>query len=127
MVTPTLFLASLFMFALDHPLTRRTMTVHETQVLPEGFTSRGAAFSDTMLNLRLALTQTDPDGMIQSLMDISTPGNALYGRQFTKEEVQNHSQTNVLHAYQLWKFPGCSLRGAEARDGASCSNLVKRE
>ncbi|KAF7797928.1 hypothetical protein EIP86_009135 [Pleurotus ostreatoroseus] len=80
------------------------MTVHEAQVLPEGFTSRGAAFSDTMLNLRLALAQTDPDGMIQSLMDISTPGNALYGRQFTKEEVAAFvaPKPETVQAVQTW-------------------------
>ena len=98
MVASTLFFASLVAFALGNPLTRRAMTVHETQVLPEGFSSRGAASPDTMLNLRLALAQTDPDGMIQSLMDISTPGNALYGRQFTKEEVRHYIRNNAFCA-----------------------------
>ena len=43
MVASPLFFASLVALALGNPLTRRAMTVHETQVLPEGFSSRGAA------------------------------------------------------------------------------------
>ena len=99
MVASTLFLASLLALTLGKPLTRRAMIVHETQVLPEGFTSRGAASPDTMLNLRLALAQTNPDGLVQSLMDVSTPGNALYGQHLTKEEVRTRFQIHVPCKY----------------------------
>ena len=88
MVVAILFLASLVALALGDAPARRAMVVHETQMLPEGFTSRGAALPGTMLNLRIALAQTDPDGLIASLMDVSTPGNALYGQHLTKEEVR---------------------------------------
>ena len=71
--------------------------VHEALVAaPQGFTNVGPASPDQTLTLRLALAQTDPDGMIQSLMDISTPGNALYGRQFTKEEVRHYIRNNAF-------------------------------
>lgn len=88
MVAAILLLASLVGLALGNAPARRAMVVHETQTLPDGFTSRGAALPETMLNLRIALAQSDPDGLINSLMDVSTPGNALYGQHLTKEEVR---------------------------------------
>ena len=87
MVASGLLFASLFALALANPLTRRAMKVHETQVTPEGFVQKSAAAPDTVLNMRIALTQRDRDGLINALMDVSTPGNALYGQHLTKEEV----------------------------------------
>lgn len=113
MVASTLFLASLVALALGNPLTRRAMTVHETQVLPEGFSARGAAAPETMLNLRIALAQNDPDGLIASLMDVSTPGNALYGQHLTKEEVRVFSIINEP-VFEIADLLGGSLRCAEA-------------
>ena len=88
MVASGLFFASLFALALGNPLTRRSMKVHETQVVPEGFSQQGAASADTVLNMRIALTQSDRDGLIKALMDVSTPGNALHGQHLSKEEVR---------------------------------------
>lgn len=82
-----LLFASLFLLALGTTPTRRPMKVHETQVLPRGFSQHGTASVDTILNMRIALTQSDRDGLIKALMDVSTPGNALYGQHLTKEEV----------------------------------------
>lgn len=88
MLSSIWFLASFAALTLGHAPARRAMVVHETQVLPEGFSAQGPASPETMLNLRIALAQSDPDGLITSLMDVSTPGNALYGQYFTKEEVR---------------------------------------
>jgi hypothetical protein len=88
MVARGLFLASLFALALGNPLARRAMQVHETRdEIPEGFVQQGPAAPDTVLNLRIALRQSDPQGLEDKLMAVSTPGNELYGQHLTKEEV----------------------------------------
>ena len=122
--------ASLVALALGNPLTRRAMTVHETQVLPEGFSSRGAASPDTMLNLRLALAQTNPDGLVQSLMDVSTPGNALYGQHLTKEQVcrpalrRPHEKLTILACDTV---VGRDLCGANAGDHGRRERVAQGE
>jgi tripeptidyl-peptidase I len=71
------------------PSTYRTMIVHESrQVAPAGFTLTKAAPSDTILNLRIALKESDPDGLKAALMDVSSPGSAKYGHHLSKEEVR---------------------------------------
>ena len=88
MVATGLFLASLFALALGNPLVQRAMKVHESRPdVPEGFTKQSAAAADTPLKLRIALKQSDPQGLEKALMDVSTPGNALYGQHLSKEEV----------------------------------------
>ena len=126
MVASALFLASLVALALGNMPARRAMVVHEAQVLPEGFSSRGAASPETMLNLRIALAQSDPDGLIASLMDVSTPGNALYGQHLTKEEVRVFSIINE-HVFEIGDLLGGSLRCAEARYRSGRAGLVEGE
>ena len=88
MVAIGLFLVSLFAVALANPLARRAMKVHETRdEIPEGFVQQGPASSDTVLNFRIGLKQSDPSGLEAKLMEVSTPGNKLYGQHLTKEEV----------------------------------------
>lgn len=89
MVAKGLFFASLFALALANPLSRRTMAVHEQRdEVPEGFVKQGPASADTVLNLRIALKQTDPAGLEDRLMAVSTPGSLVYGQHLTKEEVR---------------------------------------
>lgn len=88
MVAAHLVLASLVALAMGNPLTRRAMVVHETQELPVGFSQHTAASADTILNMRIALVPNNRDGLIDALMDVSTPGNALHGQHLTKEEVR---------------------------------------
>lgn len=66
---------------------RRAMAVHEQRELPAYFTSAGAPSSDTPINLKIALTASDRDGLEQTLWDVSTPGSALYGQHLSFEEV----------------------------------------
>lgn len=88
MVASHLFFVSLLAFALGNPHGRRSMTVHESRSdIPEGFTKQGPASPDTVLNMRIALKQGNPAGLEQALMDVSTPGSALYGQHLSKEEV----------------------------------------
>ena len=83
-----IFLVSLLASVLGHPFARRSMKVHETQVFPQGFSQQGPASADTLLNMRIALTPSNREGLLKSVMDVSTPGNALYGKHLTKEEVR---------------------------------------
>ena len=88
MVASGFLLISLFAIALANPFSRRAVQVLETQVMPEGFSQQGPAPSDQVLNMRLALTQNNRNGLIQALMDVSEPTSALYGQYLTKEEVR---------------------------------------
>lgn len=89
MVASHLFLVSLFGLVLGTPLsgTRRAMVIHEKQDLPSGFSIVGPASPDTVLNMRVSLTPPDRDGLINALMDVSTPSSASYGEHLTKEQV----------------------------------------
>ena len=83
-----LLFASLFMLALGNPLGRRDMIVHESRTdVPEGFSRQEPASPDTVLSMRISLKQSDPAGLEKALMDVSTPGNALYGQHLSKQEV----------------------------------------
>ena len=83
-----LLFASLFMLALGNPLGRRDMIVHESRTdVPEGFSRQGPASPDTVLNMRISLKQSDPVGLEKTLLDVSTPGNALYGQHLSKKQV----------------------------------------
>ncbi|KAI0689958.1 family S53 protease [Cytidiella melzeri] len=66
------------------------MQVHESRTsLPEGFVQDGPADANAVMNMRIALTQNNAAGLEKALMDVSTPGNALYGQHLTKEEVED--------------------------------------
>ncbi|KAI0055948.1 family S53 protease [Artomyces pyxidatus] len=58
------------------------------ETVPPGFSMHGAAPGDQMLNLRLALVQTDISGLEDALMAVSTPTSTLYGQFLPKEEVE---------------------------------------
>ncbi|KAF5314952.1 hypothetical protein D9619_007616 [Psilocybe cf. subviscida] len=75
-----------------------TMRVHEARSdVPDGFIKKAAAPVDTMLNLRIALKQTDMAGLEQMLFAVSTPGSETYGQHLTKEEVS----TTTHHVISL--------------------------
>ena len=64
------------------------MHVHESRsAAPVGFVKGGAAPADTVMTMLIALTQNNPAGLEKAVMDVSTPGNALYGQHLTKEQV----------------------------------------
>lgn len=88
LVPATLFVASLFGLSLGKPVVVRRMQVHEArQSAPSGFTSNGPASPDTTLQLRLNLKSNNMDGLINSLLDVSTPSSTNYGNHLSKEEV----------------------------------------
>ncbi|OJT13117.1 Tripeptidyl-peptidase sed3 [Trametes pubescens] len=89
MLTRVALLACLAAVCAAKPLVARSMQLHEVRdEVPDGFVHSGAAPQDTVLNLRLALVQSDTAGLQKALMDVSTPSSALYGQHLTKEEVE---------------------------------------
>ncbi len=82
-------LLALFVAAAAGSPSFRSMLVLEQRLdVPDGFVKGAPAPSTNVLNLRLALRQTNIAGLQNMLLDISTPGNALYGQTLTNEEVQ---------------------------------------
>ncbi|PSR75361.1 hypothetical protein PHLCEN_2v9170 [Hermanssonia centrifuga] len=83
-----LIAACLVSFALAKPHAR-DMTVRESrESIPAGYVHSGAADADTTINLRIALVQNNPSGLIDALYDVSTPSSPSYGEHLSKEEVE---------------------------------------
>ena len=81
-----LFLVSLIASACASP-TFSNLVLHESiNNAPDGFIKIGAAPANQMLNLRIALVNSDIAGLEDKLFAVSTPGNALYGQHLSKEE-----------------------------------------
>ena len=81
------FVALLAVVVYGKPVAR-SMKVHETRgKVPAAFTLKGAAPPEDVLELRLNLVSSDIPGLEKATLDVSTPGNALYGQHLSKEEV----------------------------------------
>lgn len=88
MFTTSFIIISLFALALGKPVARN-LEIHEfVEKIPAGFKLKGPASSDEVLKLRIALVQSDPTGLINKLMDVSTPSSGNYGQYLTKEDVR---------------------------------------
>ena len=86
----TLFVALILLLApsLGNPLNQHVMKVHESRsTVPPGFIYQGAASPDTVLRMRIALRQSNPDILEDVLMTVSTPGTPRYGQHLSKDEV----------------------------------------
>lgn len=88
MVARSIIFLALGALAVCNPLGRRTMKVHESRSeIPTGFVKQGRAAPDTVISMRVALTQNDPEGLTDALMAVSTPGSARYQSYLTLEEI----------------------------------------
>lgn len=88
MVAANILAFSLFAMAMANPMQRRAMKVHEVRPeVPAGFVKVATASPSTTLRMRIALAQSNPSGLTDALMDVSTPDSANYGQHLTKEEV----------------------------------------
>ncbi|KAA1475871.1 family S53 protease [Dentipellis sp. KUC8613] len=56
--------------------------------VPSGFVKNDPAPADQILQLRLGLVQSDPQGLEDALMAVSTPGNARRGQFLSKAETE---------------------------------------
>jgi tripeptidyl-peptidase-1 len=61
----------------------------ERDTTPDGFSRVGPSPGDKILNLRLALTPNNIDGLYDSVYDVSTPGSPRYGQYLSKGEVKH--------------------------------------
>ena len=96
MVAKFLLLAS-FIATVSASPTARSFVVHESRDgVPDGFVQNGAAPPDQVLNLRVALVQSDMASLEKALFDVSTPGSELYGQHLTKEEVRAYLSQNSM-------------------------------
>ena len=60
---------------------------------------------ERMLKLRLALVQSDPDGLIEALYSVSDPDSPRYGQYLSKEEVCHYLPTSfVTHVTELHRY-----------------------
>ncbi|EIN06133.1 family S53 protease [Punctularia strigosozonata HHB-11173 SS5] len=87
MVATRLFFASLLAIVSAKPF--ENFVVHEQRdAVPSGFKVKAPASRETMLNLRLALTESNSAGLIKALYDVSTPSSKNYGQHLAKEDVE---------------------------------------
>ncbi|OCH85123.1 family S53 protease [Obba rivulosa] len=87
MVSTVLLITSFICAVVGKPVTR-SLQVHEARAVPPQFQLSGPASPDTILNLRLALVQSDPVGLQNTLLEVSDPSSASYGQWLSKEDVE---------------------------------------
>lgn len=65
------------------------MVIHDSRAsAPAGFVAAGLAPGDQVLNLRIALTQSDASGLEQRLLEVSDPAHPDFRQWLSKEEVR---------------------------------------
>ncbi|OCH85122.1 family S53 protease-like protein [Obba rivulosa] len=103
MVSIALLIASLVCSVVGKPVTRN-LQVHEARTVPPQFQHSGPASPDTVLNLRLALVQSDPVGLQNTLLEVSDPSSASYGQWLSKEKVENFVSPSAesVEAVTMW-------------------------
>ncbi|KAI0646155.1 subtilisin-like protein [Trametes meyenii] len=80
-------------------------SVHELrQSIPYGFTKVGPAAPETNITLRIALAQSDPNGIIDALYSVSDPESVSYGQHLTKNEVNRFvaPSDETVQAVDAW-------------------------
>ncbi|EIN08102.1 subtilisin-like protein [Punctularia strigosozonata HHB-11173 SS5] len=128
--TRLFFFASVIALAAATPFVGNLVLHESTDVVPEGFVKTGPASPDTQLNLRIALVQSDPEGLEKALMDVSTPSSELYGEHLSKEEVEKFvapTQESVDAVNSFLKANGLTSKViSPAGDWLSVSMSVKQ-
>ncbi|KAI9057998.1 subtilisin-like protein [Trametes sanguinea] len=80
-------------------------SVHELrQAVPSGFTQVGPAPPETTISLRLALAESNPNGVIDALYSVSDPDSPSYGQYLSKDEVERFvaPQPATTEAVNAW-------------------------
>lgn len=87
MISTSLWVGLLSLAVLGRTIPRN-LQVHEARAAaPSGFVFGGPAASDAVLSLRIALVQSNIDGLVDALYDGSDPSSAKYGQHMSKAEV----------------------------------------
>ncbi|KAI9066581.1 family S53 protease-like protein [Trametes sanguinea] len=118
MVAAGLLALSFITLALGAPLAREPLHVHDSRsAAPQGFRASSAPHPDTVLNLRIALKQSDPTGLIEKLYDVSTPGSSNYRKFLSKAELEKYTAPSAesLAAVTSW----LASNGVKATSGAT--------
>ncbi|KAI0356264.1 family S53 protease-like protein [Trametes cingulata] len=118
MVAAGLLAFAFFSFALGAPLAHEPLHVHDSRsAAPSGYIANGAPHPDTVLNLRIALKQSDPSGLVDKLYDVSTPGSANYRQYLSKAEVEKYTAPSAesLAVVTAW----LDRNGVKATPGAT--------
>ncbi|KAI0635460.1 family S53 protease-like protein [Trametes polyzona] len=72
---------------LANPLYSRNLLLQDAlKAVPSGFALAGAAPAQTPLKLRIALTQQNPDAVVNALYSVSDPYSDKYGQHLSKAE-----------------------------------------
>ncbi|KAL7284305.1 hypothetical protein ACG7TL_001590 [Trametes sanguinea] len=82
-----------------------TFSVHELRkTVPAGFTEVGPAPPETTINIRLALAESNPDGLVDALYSVSDPDSPSYGQYLSKDEVERFvaPQPATTEAVNAW-------------------------
>ena len=83
----SLVLASVIISSYASPPSR-SLTVHDKRsTVPGGFTLDSAAPAEQVLNLRVALVNSNITGLESELYAVSTPSSSRYGQHLTKDQV----------------------------------------
>ena len=83
----SIILASVVVSGYASPLSR-SLTVHDKRsTVPSGFTLDSAAPANQVLNLRVALVNSNITGLESELYAVSTPTSSRYGQHLTKDQV----------------------------------------
>ncbi|KAI0633307.1 family S53 protease-like protein [Trametes polyzona] len=105
MVAAGLLAFSFVTIALGAPLAREPLHVHDARsAAPQGYTASGPPHPDTVLQLRVALKQSDTAGLVDKLYDVSTPGSNNYRKFLSKAEVEKYTAPSAdsLAAVTAW-------------------------
>ncbi|KAJ7639495.1 family S53 protease [Roridomyces roridus] len=86
MARVSLLLASFVSLAVASPAFKTFIVQEKLASVPEGFASLGPASADTVVNLRMALPSKDAAGLHATLLDVSDPKSANYGKHLSKDE-----------------------------------------
>ena len=99
--TRLLALSLLATLAVSTPISGfKDLVVHETRdVLPAGFSLAGPAAPQTPLMLRIALTQSNPEAIVDALYSVSNPSSPKYGQYLTMEEVSRVESRTSAYSF----------------------------
>lgn len=92
-------------FAGAGPVSVPAMVLREKRSVPAArFVQSGVARADEMLNLRVALKNTNMPGLSAALLDAATPGRPNFRQWLSKDEVASYARPSneTLHAVSAW-------------------------
>ncbi|EIN06456.1 family S53 protease [Punctularia strigosozonata HHB-11173 SS5] len=113
LLTAVFILTTFGTFGWANPIARN-MVVHDSRAsAPAGYVATEPTPGDQVLNLRIALAQSNASGLEQRLLEVSDPAHADFRQWLSKEEVENFvrpTQDTVTAVSQWLSDNGISSR-----------------